>query len=113
MMRQVTPEEAETWTAMARQYGFVAADGTIALGRYVVEKGETGQLSLEFVTPCPAGLYDEDLRPKTPPILFDRTPAGEIILPGRWWQLTFSVPSPWPPGSAPAPTPALARPITG
>ena len=88
-MRQVTREEAEAWTEMARQYGFVNADGQIALGRYVVEIAETGQLSVEFVTPCPAGLHDEDLHPKIPPILFDRTPAGEIILPGRWWQLTF------------------------
>jgi hypothetical protein len=89
MMRQVTHEEAERWTAKAREYGFVNAEGNIALGRFVLERDETGQLYVEFVTPCPAGFYDEELRPKTPPILFDRTPTGGIILPGRWWQLTF------------------------
>jgi hypothetical protein len=38
----------------------------------------------------PAGLYsDAELRPKTPPIMFDRAADGSIVLPGRWWQLTF------------------------
>ncbi len=26
---------------------------------------------------------------KSPPIMFDRKPTGEIILPGRWWQAMF------------------------
>jgi len=89
MMRQVTPDEVETWTALARQYGFVNAGGQIELGRYVVEQTETGQRYMKFITPLPAGLEEEDLRAKAPPILFDRTPPGEIILSGRWWQLVF------------------------
>lgn len=88
-MRRVTREEAEAWTSLARQYGFVNADGDIALGRYVLEQ-EAGQTWVHFITPVVAGLYTErDARPQTPPILFERTDAGEIILPGRWWQRMF------------------------
>jgi len=50
---------------------------------------EEGVITIRFVTPVPAGLYSEDLKPKAPPILFDRRPSGEIILPGRWWQYMF------------------------
>jgi len=88
-MRRVTREEAEAWTSLARQYGFMNASGDIALGRYVLEP-EAGQTWVRFITPVVAGLYTErDARPKTPPILFERTEAGEIILPGRWWQRMF------------------------
>jgi len=37
----------------------------------------------------PAGLDAEKHQLKTPPIMFDRTPADEIVVPGRWWQLMF------------------------
>jgi hypothetical protein len=89
-MRRVTREEAEAWTALARQYGFINADGDIALGRYVLERDDNGQTWVRFITPVVASFHTErDARPKTPPILFERTDAGEIILPGRWWQRAF------------------------
>lgn len=93
-MRSVTKEEAEEWTALARQSGFVNEQGDFALGRFVFEKfGRervgAGRVYVRFITPVPAGLYTEDLQRKVPPILFDRTPEGEVILPGRWWQLNF------------------------
>ena len=40
---------------------------------------------LRVITPIPAGLHSQAARAKTPPILFDRTPTGEIIAPGGWW----------------------------
>jgi len=90
-MRRVTREEAEGWTSLARQHGFINADGNIALGRYVLEQDD-GQTWVRFITPVVASLYTErDARPKTPPILFERTDTGEIILPGRWWQQMFEL----------------------
>lgn len=44
---------------------------------------------MRFITPVPAGIYTEDLQRKPPPILFDRTAEGEIVVPGRWWQSNF------------------------
>ncbi len=90
-MRQITREEAESWLEVAREYGFVAEDGTFALGRFVTEEiDDDRNLLVRFITPLPAGQYTEaDIRPKTPPILFDRTGDGRIILPARWWQLKF------------------------
>lgn len=88
-MRKVTEREAQQWLALAQEYGFVDADGNIALGRYVIEQAPGG-LVIRFITPVPAGLYsDKDLVPKTPPIMFDRDGNGHIVLPGRWWQLMF------------------------
>ncbi len=87
-MRKVTKEEALRWTRLARQYGFTNEQGEFQLGRYVIE-GEAEGTFVKFITPVPAGLYTEELKKKTPPILFDRTANGEIILPGRWWQLMF------------------------
>ncbi len=88
-MRQVTQEEADEWMSLARQYGFATEEGSFALGRFIVEETSGAEICLQFITPVPAGLYTEQLQPKTPPIQFDRTPAGEIILPGRWWQHMF------------------------
>ncbi|MBI2080121.1 MAG: hypothetical protein HYT86_00070 [candidate division NC10 bacterium] len=93
-MRVVTPEEAEEWRALARQYGFVNEQGDFALGRFVFEKFGlervgAGRVYVRFITPVPAGLYTEDLQRKGPPILFDRTAEGQIIIPGRWWQSSF------------------------
>jgi hypothetical protein len=74
---------------LARDHGF-ASDSGVDFGRYVTEGLEDGALKIRFITPLPAGLYSgDDLRPKTPPIMFDRLPTGEIIIPGRWWQLMF------------------------
>jgi hypothetical protein len=87
-MRKVTRREADAWTALAEQYGFTDAEGDVALGRFDME-ATAGGLLIHKITPIPAGLYSEALERKTPPIRFDRTPAGEIILPGRWWQLWF------------------------
>lgn len=93
-MRLVTPEETEEWRALARQYGFVNEQGDFALGRFVFEKFGlervgAARIYVRFITPVPAGLYTGDLQRKGPPILFDRTAEGQIIIPGRWWQSSF------------------------
>lgn len=93
-LRPVTKEEAEEWRALARQYGFVNEQGDFALGRFVFEKFGlervgAARIYVRFITPVPAGLYTEDLQRKSPPILFDRTAEGQVILPGRWWQRNF------------------------
>lgn len=93
-MRLVTPEETEEWRALARQYGFVNEQGDFALGRFVFEKfglerAGAGRVYVRFITPVTAGLYTEDLQRRTPPILFDRTSEGQVIIPGRWWQSSF------------------------
>ncbi len=89
-MRLPSKEEVESWTALARDYGFLNEEGEIGLGRFVTEPGEEGYINVRFITPVPAGLYTEDtIKPKTPPVMFGRTPAGEIILPGRWWASCF------------------------
>ncbi len=88
-MRKITLQEAHEWMALAREHGYVNDDGDVALGRFQVEETPGGQLRLTFLTPVIAGMYSEELQPKTPPILFDRTPDGRIIIPGRWWQAMF------------------------
>ncbi len=82
-MRPVTRDEALGWLAMARKYGVVGDEGRFGFGRCVLERADAHRWTVRFITPVPAGLYTEDLRPKVPPIQFDRTSAGEIILPGR------------------------------
>ena len=89
-MRRVTQEEADEWMSLAHGYGFAGEKG-FALGRFIVEEMEEGEIYLQFITPVPAGLYTEQLEPKPPPIQFDRTAAGEIILPGRWWVHMFEL----------------------
>ena len=88
-MRNVTEQEAEEWMALAQQHGFASKEG-FALGRFIVEPTEVPkEISLLVITPIPADLYTENLQTKTPPIEFDRTAEGQIILPGRWWQHMF------------------------
>ena len=80
-MRKVTKEEAKAWKELAREHGFVNEEGHFALGRFVVDESDENHLHMQFITPLPAGLYTEnDLQLKTPPILFERTSTGEIIL---------------------------------
>ena len=66
-----------------------SAEGRFVLGRFIVEDRDENGLVLCVVTPIPAGLDAEKHQLKTPPIMFDRTPADEIVVPGRWWQLMF------------------------
>lgn len=88
-MRKITQQEADEWMALAYEHGYVSEDGEVALGRFQVEQVTEGRLRLTLITPVIAGKYSEELQPKTPPIMFDRTPEGNIILPGRWWQHMF------------------------
>ena len=81
--------DAESWLALARAHGFGSSEGRFALGRFIVEGRAAEGLVLRVITPIPAGLHSQNTRAKTPPILFDRTPAGEIIVPGGWWRLMF------------------------
>ena len=88
-MRRVTREEGESWLALAQRHGFGRAENRFVLGRFVVEERDEDGLVLCVVTPIPAGL-DAEKRPlTTPAVMFDRTPADEIVVPGRWWQLMF------------------------
>jgi hypothetical protein len=89
LLRKITRAEYKRWIVLAREHGFVNHEGRVALGRFVLESSDDGRLKLRFLTPVPAGLYSEDLKKKTAPIMFDRTENGKIILPGRWWQLMF------------------------
>jgi len=91
-MRRITQEEADEWMSLAREYGFVSEEG-FALGRFIVEEMAGEEVYLQFITPLAAGPYTEQLESKTPPIQFDRTPAGEIIIPGRWWAHMFELQS--------------------
>jgi hypothetical protein len=88
-MRDVTQEEGERWTALAEQHGFTDEAGGIALGRFTVESIDEQSVLLRVITPIVAGGYTDGLEKKEPPILFDRTPNGQIIIPGRWWQHLF------------------------
>ena len=88
-MRKITQQEADEWLVLARECGFVSDDGEVALGRFQVQEARNGHLRLTFLTPVVAGTYSAELQRKSPPILFDRTPEGQIIIPGRWWQSMF------------------------
>lgn len=88
-MRRVTQQEAERWRTLAQQHGFGSAEGRFVLGRFIVEDRDENGLVLCVVTPILAGLDAEKHQLKTPPVMFDRTPADEIVVPGRWWQLMF------------------------
>ena len=66
-----------------------SAGGRFVLGRFIVEDRDENGLVLCVVTLIPAGLDAEKHQLKTPPVMFDRTPADEIVVPGRWWQLMF------------------------
>lgn len=90
-MRKPTGEEADKWVSIAREHGFVGEGGSFKLGRFIVEGSEEDAIIyVQFVTPVPAGIYTEGtVEPKAPPVVFERTSAGEIILPGRWWASMF------------------------
>ena len=87
-MRRITEAEYECWMAIAREYR-LADEGGLVPGCFVSDGFEDGVIRLRFITPILASLYSEDLQQKSPPIMFDRSPRGEILLPGRWWQLMF------------------------
>jgi hypothetical protein len=88
-MRPVTPQEGESWRALAQRHGFGTAEGRFMLGRFVVEDRDEDGLVLCVVTPIPAGLDARDSQPEARPVMFGRTRADEIVVPGRWWQVMF------------------------
>jgi hypothetical protein len=88
-MRRVTQQEGESWRALAQQHGFGSAEGRFVLGRFIVEDRDENGLLLCVVTPIPAGLDAEKAQIETLPVMFNRTPADEIVVPGRWWQMMF------------------------
>ena len=89
-MQSITKPEGETWRALAREHGFGSDEGRFALGRFIVE-GRDGDGALVFcvLTPIPATLHAGAVRSRAAPVMFDRTPADEIIVPGSWWRVTF------------------------
>jgi hypothetical protein len=90
-MRRVTQAEAAQWTELAREHGHVDDEGRILFGHFTVESdAPDGAMRLRLVTPLVAELYSgATLARKQPPIMFDRAPSGEIIIPGRWWHSMF------------------------
>ncbi len=86
-MRLPTRQETEEWCALARDHGFLNDEGQFDLGKFLVVEGEgESSIGIKFITPVAAGSYTEDmLQRKSPPVLFERTAEGDIILPGRWW----------------------------
>lgn len=86
-MRAVTPQEGESWRALAQRHGFGSAEGRFALGRFVVEDRDENGLVLAVITPILAGLDAGDAQLEARPVMFDRTRADEIVVPGRWWQV--------------------------
>jgi hypothetical protein len=83
-MRRVTQQEGESRRALAQQHGFGSAEGRFVLGRCIVEDRDENDLVLCVVTPIPACLDAETPQLKALPVMFDRTPADEIVVPGRW-----------------------------
>ena len=63
----------------------VDEQGKFKHGQCTTEDMEGGAIAIWLITPLPAGLFTENLEPKSPPIRFCRTPGGQIIIPGRWW----------------------------
>jgi hypothetical protein len=88
-MRRVTQQEGERWRALAQQHGFGSVEGRFVLGRFIVEARDEHGLVLCVLTPIPASLDAENPQLNRPPVMFDRTPADEIVVPGRWWQVMF------------------------
>ncbi len=79
-MRRVTRQEGESWRALAQQHGFGSAEGRFVLGRFIIEDRDENDLVLCVVTPIPAGLDAETSQLKALPVMFDRTPADEIVV---------------------------------
>ena len=89
-MRKVTQEEADNWRSLAEKHGFIDKSGGISIGRFVIESFVNKRIVLKLITPLIAPLYTHHGNNlKSPPILFDRTPDGQIIIPGRWWAGMF------------------------
>ena len=83
-MSQDVPEPA--WLQEARELGGVDENNNLKLsGLMVLESidAATRTATLRLVTPLAAGFYDEELRPKSGPVRFDRDETGAIILPTR------------------------------
>jgi len=81
--------EAEETAARAMQVlaaqGLIDSAGDVPIGTCLLLPGSSGRgFRLLLVTPWLADEYDSDLRRrKTSPIMFDRTAAGEVIVPMR------------------------------
>src|SRR5260370_34687443 len=89
-MRKITKAEGETWLALAREHGFGSDEGRFTLGRFIVESRDEGGLILRLITPIPAVIRaPESVASVAAPIMFDRTPANEIIIPGLWRRPMF------------------------
>jgi hypothetical protein len=89
-MRAITPDEAQTWTELAQKHSATDAHGSIAPGRFITHQVGQGVIELELVTPLVAGEISEQLKRKDPPIMFDRTATGELVIPiGRWLRDMF------------------------
>jgi hypothetical protein len=88
-MRSVTRPEGETWRALACEHGFGSDEGRFALGRFIVE-GRDGDGALVFcsVTPSRPAFARGPSGLPAAPVMFDRTPADEIIVPASWWRVS-------------------------
>lgn len=89
-MREVTPNEARAWTELAEEHEATDSHGSIATGRFVTHRLGPDVLELELVTPLVSGEISEQLERKQPPVMFDRTTTGELVIPlGRWIRDAF------------------------
>ncbi len=85
-MSQDTPEP--DWVREARALGGIDENNNLRLnGLVVIDSIDIASqtVALRLVTPLKAGLHDEELRPKSAPILFDRDETGMRVIPGRWF----------------------------
>jgi hypothetical protein len=76
------------WQQLARRLGGIDAQNNVRLNGMVMIQAidEAAQMiEVRLITPIRAGFYDEDLSRKSPPVRFDRTPAGHVAIPGRWF----------------------------
>jgi hypothetical protein len=84
-MRRVTQQEGKVGGAGATAW-VGSAEGRF-VGRFIVEdRDENGRRSV--LSPILAGL-DAEGSDRDLPVMFNRTPADEIVVPGRWWQMMF------------------------
>jgi hypothetical protein len=67
---------------LARQHDLTTEKGGSPSAAFAPSQARRGHPVRGLHHPVPADRYTEDLQPKTLPIRFDRTPAGEISCPG-------------------------------
>lgn len=68
---------------LLQSQGHVNDNGDVILGRFILLRADSLEISLLLVSPLPADPYDHELRRKPSPIQFDRTENDQIVFPSR------------------------------